>query len=342
MKLEAGRLRGLTEELRSRAELGMKRDIQVAAKAFGRVTRSEWFPGEGAIVNGDDAAALKSDGGYTLFAAEGMRSEFVAADPWFCGFCSVLVNVNDIAAMGGRPWAVVDVLFLGEEGADRVLEGIVAASELLGVPVVGGHTTRVSGPTALAVAVLGRAQALIRGDAATAGMTLIAAVDLGGTFRGAGGNFNAATTAPAHKIRAQLAVLPELAEAGLVGAGKDISMAGTCGTLLMMLEVSGVGGVLELDRLPAPPNVEPLRWLTAFPSFGFLLAVEPDAVDRVLSRFDAVGVSAATVGHLDPTRRLYGKRKTRNGSHSFCFIGVDRRGKTGLVRRLASALTLSL
>jgi len=185
-----------------------------------------------------------------------------------------------------------------------VLEGIVAASELLGVPVVGGHTTRVPGATALAVAVLGRAQKLIRGDAAKPGQVLIAAVDLAGTFRGAGGNFNAVTTAPATKVRSALAVLPELAEAGLVGAGKDISMAGTCGTLLMMLEASGVGAVLELERLPAPPGVEPLRWLTAFPSFGFLLAVEASAVDPVLARFDSVGVAAAAVGKITEARRL--------------------------------------
>jgi uncharacterized protein len=304
VRLPRGRLRGLTEELRTRAELGMKRDIQVAAKAFGRVTRSGWFPSEGPIVNGDDAAALKSADGYTLFAAEGMRSEFVSADPWFAGFCSVLVNVNDIAAMGGRPWAVVDVLFLGDDGAERVLEGIVAASELLGVPVVGGHTTRVQGTTELAVAVLGRARELIRGDGAKPGQKVVAAVDLRGAFRGSGGNFNAATAAPAPKLRAALAVLPELAEAGLVRAGKDISMAGTCGTLLMLCEASGVGAELELESLPAPPGVEPLRWLTSFPSFGFLLAVDADATDRVCARFDAVGVTAAVVGEITDTRRL--------------------------------------
>jgi uncharacterized protein len=303
MNLERGRLRGLTEELRTRAELGMKRDIQVAAKAFGRVTYSDWFPGA-PIVNGDDTAALRSGDEYTLFAAEGMRSDLVAADPWFCGFCSVLVNSNDIAAMGGRPWAVVDVLFLGNDGADRVLEGIVAASELLGVPVVGGHTTRVPGPTALAVAVLGRARRLIRGDGAKPGQTLIAAIDLRGAFRGSGGNFNAVTTAPAGRVRAALRLLPELAEAGLVRAGKDISMAGTCGTLLMLLESSGAGAVLDLERLPAPVDVEPLRWLTAFPSYGFLLAVEPAAVNEVLARFDSVGVSAAAVGEITDTTRL--------------------------------------
>lgn len=303
MKLESGRLATLGAELRARAELDYKRDIQVVAKAFGRVTRSEWFPDAGTILNGDDAAALPSAGGYTLFAAEGMRREFVAADPWFSGFCSVMVNVNDIAAMGGRPWAVVDVLFLGE-GAERVLEGMLAASEALGVPVVGGHTTRVSGPTELAVAVLGRAERLIESAAARPGQVLLSAVDLRGTFRGGGGNFNAATTASAQKLRAQLAILPELAEAGLVGAGKDVSMAGLCGTLVMLLEASGTGAVLDLARVPAPAGVDPLRWLTAFPSFGFLLAVEPGAVSAVCARFEAVGVACAPVGRLDASRRL--------------------------------------
>jgi selenophosphate synthetase-related protein len=172
------------------------------------------------------------------------------------------------------------------------------------VPVVGGHTTRVRGPTALAVAVLGRAKQLIRGDAARPGQTLVAAVDLRGTFRGPGGNFNAVTAAPAARARAALAVLPELAEAGLARAGKDISMAGICGTLLMMLEASGAGATLELERLPAPRDVESLRWLTAFPSYGFLLAVDPADVGAVVARFDSVGVTAAAVGEIDDTRRL--------------------------------------
>lgn len=325
MKLEAGRLRALCAELGARAELGLKRDIQVAAAAFGRSTRSAWFPDAGPIVNGDDAAALPTADGFTLFAAEGMRGELVAADPWFAGFCSVLVNVNDIAAMGGRPWAVVDVLFLGDGQPERVLEGIAAASELLGVPVVGGHTARVNGPTGLAVAVLGRARQLIDGGAARPGHVLLAAVDLRGTFRGAGGNFNAATTASAAQLRSALATLPELAEAGLVGAGKDISMAGLCGTTLMLLEASGTGGVLELDRVPAPAGVEPLRWLTAFPSFGFVLAVDPAVVDAVCARFDAVGVACARVGEVDGTRRL----ELRAGDERELYWDLSRAALTG-------------
>jgi len=310
MIIEPGSLESLARELKGRAELGLKRDIQVAARAFGRASHSAWFPSPSAILNGDDAAALPDGEGFVLFAAEGMRSEFLAADPWFCGFCAVMVNLNDIAAMGGRPWAITDVLFMGSGENERVLEGMAFASEVFGVPIVGGHTSRVPGASFLAVSVLGKAKRLISGHAARAGQTLLVAVDLRGTFRGLGGNFNAASTASPEQLRAQLALLPELAEAGLVGAGKDISMAGVCGSLLMMLETSGVGARLDLARLPAPPNVDAFRWLNAFPSFGFVLSVEPGAVEEVRARFAAAGVACEAVGEVTSEPQLelqYGK-----------------------------------
>jgi AIR synthase-related protein len=325
MKLERGALATLAEELRGRAELGMKRDIQLPSRFFKRETKSAWFPSREPILNGDDTAALPDgSGGYTLLAAEGMRPELIALDPWFAGFCSVMVNLSDIAAMGGRPWAVVDALFMGSGENERVLEGMQTASELFGVPVVGGHTARVNGPTSLAVAVLGRAQRLISSHAAKAGQTLVMAVDLRGSFRLAG-CFNAATTASAQQLRSALAVLPELSEAGLVSAGKDISMAGTCGSLAMLLETSGVGAELDVCLIPAPAEVEPLRWLTAFPSYGYVLAVEPSAVATICARFDAVGVSCAAVGTVDDSRRL----SLRHGDERALYLDLSERPLTG-------------
>jgi len=233
-----------------------------------------------------------------------MRAEFVTADPWFCGFCSVMVNLNDIAAMGGRPWAICDVLFLGSGDNQRLFEGMQAASEAFGVPIVGGHTSRVEGASFLAASVVGRARRLISGHAARPGQVLLVATDLRGAFRGGGGNFNAATAAPPDRLRAQLAALPELAERGLVTAGKDISMAGVCGSLLMLLETSGVGAHLNLAALPAPNGVDAFRWLTAFPSFGFVLSVDEGAVTEVCARFQELGVSCAAVGRVTRERRL--------------------------------------
>ncbi len=304
MKIEPGSLGRLARALRARSELGFKRDIQLAASFFGKETVSAWFPASESIVNGDDTAALRSGDEHVLLAAEGMRAEFVASDPWFAGFCAVMVNVSDVAAMGGRPWAIVDVLFLGSGDNTRVLEGMSKASEVFGVPVVGGHTARVNGGSMLAAAVLGRAKRLITSHAARPGQALVMAVDLRGSFRGPGGNFNAATAAPAKQLRAALAVLPELAEANLVGAGKDISMAGLCGTIGMLLETSGVGATVDLSAVPSPPDVDPERWLTAFPSYGYVLAVEPDHVAEVCARFDAAGVTAAAIGEVTSTKRL--------------------------------------
>ncbi len=325
MKLGAVPLATLAEELQGRAELDLKRDIQLASRLFKRETSSAWFPSREPILNGDDAAALPDGlGGYTLLAAEGMRPELIAADPWFAGFCSVMVNLSDIAAMGGRPWAVVDALFAGSGDNERVLEGMQTASELFGVPVVGGHTARVNGPTSLAVAVLGQARRLISSHAAKPGQTLLMAFDLRGSFR-VPGAFNAATTASAQQLRSALAVLPELSEAGLVSAGKDISMAGTCGSLAMLLETSGVGAVLDLERIPAPLEVEPLRWLTAFPSFGYVLSVDASAVGPVCARFDAVGVACAAVGSVDASRRLL----LRHGHEEALYLDLDQRPLTG-------------
>lgn len=324
MRLGSQTLSALAEQLRGRAELDMKRDVQLAARVLGSNVTSAWFPSREPISNGDDAAALPDADGYALLAAEGMRPELVAADPWFAGFCSVMVNLSDIAAMGGRPWAVVDVLFLGAGDNERVLQGMRAASELFGVPVVGGHTARVSGPSLLSVAVLGRARRLIASHAAKPGQIIVMAADLRGSFRLASA-FNAATTASAQQLRAGLAVLPELAEAGLVSAGKDISMAGTCGSLAMLLETSGVGAVLDLEHVPAPPEVEPLRWLTAFPSYGYLLSVDARAVSRVIARFDAVGVACAAVGSVDSSRQL----RLRYAGEERLYLDLAERPLTG-------------
>ena len=304
MKLEPTELPRLALELSARAELDQKRDIQLAARAFGRTTRARWLSDDAEITNGDDAAAIRTpDGHYLLVAAEGMRNEFVAKDPWFAGYSALMVNVSDIAAMGGRPWAVVDVLFLGSGHNERVLDGLRAASATFGVPIVGGHTTRVDGPSSLAVAIVGQAKQLIESHTARPGQSLLAAIDLRGSFRGRSA-FNAATTLAPEGLRAQLALLPELSEAGLVRAGKDISNAGVCGTLAMLLESSGRGARLDLARLPAPEFVDPLRWLTAFPSFGFLLTTDPADAARVCARFEAFGVTCQEVGCITETPGL--------------------------------------
>ncbi|WP_281078082.1 AIR synthase-related protein, partial [Variovorax paradoxus] len=99
-------------------------------------------------------------------------------------------------------------------------------------------------------------------------------------------------------------LLPALAEAGLCRAGKDISMAGAVGTAMMLLECSGVGASIELDALPKPEGVPLLRWLSSFPSYGFVLSVAPAQLARVLARFAARDIACGVIGTVDPSRTV--------------------------------------
>jgi len=257
--------------------------------------------GEGAVRVGDDCAAIPDGEGFLLFAIEGLMPEFVAADPYFAGYCGVMVNVSDVAAMGGRPVAVVDAIF-GCDGAAPVLEGLAVAAQRYGVPVVGGHTNMRASAPGLSVAILGRARRLLTSFDAQPGQVLVAAVDLRGRMRAPALYWDASSDAPSARLRGDLEVLAEIAEAGECGAAKDVSMAGVVGTVLMLLEASGLGGVVDLDALPRPAEVALEDWLLAFPSYGFVLSVAAAEMDAVMGRFAARGIAAAAIGGTDASR----------------------------------------
>lgn len=73
-------------------------------------------------------------------------------------------------------------------------------------------------------------------------------------------------------------------------------MGGLVGTLLMLMETSGCGAVLDLDGVPRPDGVDLSQWLTCFPSFGFLLSVPPEQVEAVRQRFQARDLACEAVG----------------------------------------------
>jgi AIR synthase-related protein len=291
----------LVDELREARGIGHKQDIRATTALLA-------VAGDIAIRNGDDCAAiLQADGSHLLLAIEGFINEFVDAQPWFAGWCGVMVNLSDIAAMGGRPLAVVDALWSrGAEYEKPILQGLAAAAQTYGVPIVGGHTnSRNARGEQLAVSILGRATTLLTSFDAHPGDRLIAAIDLRGAYHEPYNYWDAATRgAPAERLRGDLELLPEIAEAGLCRAAKDISMAGLVGTALMLLECSGLGAALDVSAVPRPTGVPLGRWLQTFPSFGFLLAAPPAQVDELRQRFECRDIACAEVGICDDSRLL--------------------------------------
>ena len=256
--------------------------------------------------NGDDTAVLKNtylntkeNSGYDLFAIEGFIPSFVAQDPWFAGWCGVMVNISDIAAMGGRSRAVVNALWQSnDESAMQIFAGMKAASETYGVPIVGGHTSHKSDTAQLAVSILGHANKVLSSFDAKVGDAIIVAMDQRAEFRAPYLNWNAATDAPAERLRGDLELLPLLAEKGCLTGCKDISQAGLLGTLAMFMDCSQVGADIALNDIPKPDHVTWDDWLCAFPSFGFLMTCSADQVDGVLEVFKHRDIDAACIGQV--------------------------------------------
>ena len=298
-------LHGLVERLRESRGFRHKTDIAgVVASLASRLPNGTRDLAQ-AVAVGDDCAAIADGDSYLLLAIEGLVSDFVETMPWFAGYSSVMVNISDVYAMGGRPLAVVDALWSdGLESAEQILAGMAAASSAYGVPVVGGHSNTRSAEPQLAVSILGRARALLSSFNARPGDSLVMAVDLRGRFEDPYPFWNASVGAPAERLRDDLGLLPQLAESGLCEAAKDISMAGVLGTSLMLLECSGVGARIDLDAIPRPEGVDFERWLSAFPSYGFLLSVRDEHVDEVHACFAQRGLACATIGSVDASREV--------------------------------------
>jgi AIR synthase-related protein len=272
--MTAQALEAICQRLKGQAGLHGKADIRAAARSFVHLP----FPELGAAAAlGDDAALLPAGGGRLLLACEGLQPELVEEDPWFAGWSGVLVNLSDIAAMGGTPLAVVNSIWSkNDQHAEQLLAGMRRAADCFAVPVVGGHTNLRSPYNALSVAVLGSSgPRVLSARAARPGQLCCLLINTSGEFYRHYPFWDAATRAEPKLLREHLALMAQLAALGLVLAAKDISMGGLVGTGAMFAEAAGCRLSLELEAIVPPPGVALEAWLSCFPSYGYLLAVEP-------------------------------------------------------------------
>ncbi|MEM2156307.1 MAG: AIR synthase related protein [Candidatus Jordarchaeales archaeon] len=266
---------------------------------------------------GEDAAILDVGWGeYLLLAVDSMWHLLIDSDPFFAGYCSVLVNVNDVVAKGGRPICLLDSLNVSSwDKASAILDGMVYGCKKFLVPVVGGHLQPDAPTSELSVAVAGLVDKgkVVFSDTASPGDLILLAVDMHGKFHE---KFPYAWDTTSWKtpeeVRLKLSSMWAVAEAGLATAAKDISNPGAIGTLAMLLEASGVGGIVDVRSIPMPEGVEAERWVRTYPGFGVVLTAKPENASRCLKAFEERGVAASVIGEVTPNKKLIltdGKRE---------------------------------
>ncbi len=236
---------------------------------------------------GDDGVPVP--GSDVVAACDAIIPSMVERDPEWAGWCSVLVNVNDLSAMGAAPTGLLDAVGAPNRSVlTRIVRGVADASRAWRVPVLGGHT-QLGVPASLAVTAFGLAADPVPAGGGSAGDTLRLTVDLAGGWRP--GYHGRQWDSTSHRTPGELSQMAAFVAATRPRAAKDVSMAGIAGTAGMLAEASGVGAEIDVAAVPRPATAEMGSWLTCFPGFGMLTAgaihsaALPDGVaDQVCGR----------------------------------------------------------
>jgi AIR synthase-related protein len=229
-------------------------------------------PGGGGFVGDDGAPVPGSD---LIAACDAILPSMVEHDPEWAGWCSVLVNLNDLSAMGAAGVGLLDALGARDRSfAARILSGLRRASSAYDVPILGGHT-QLGVPASLSVTALGRAHSPVPGGGGRPGQRIRVTADVAGQWRPgyAGRQWDSTSDRRTTELRAMLAAVGAAGPA----AAKDVSMAGLVGTLGMLAEAGGCAAVLDVEAVPRPAGVGIGDWLTCFPGFAMITTDSPTA-----------------------------------------------------------------
>jgi thiamine-monophosphate kinase len=259
---------------------------------------------------GDDAAVLDDGTAITTDAlVEGVHwdGRLSAED---VGYKALAVSVSDLASIGARPdWAVLDLCLPDPVDLEWVAgfsRGLGAALRRWRVRLVGGDTTRSTGPRFAAITLGGRCvgEPLVRSGARAGDDVWVT-----GTLGLAGMGWMDANP-PAEALAALRRPDPPLAfslsavAAGLLHAGMDLS-DGLGADLPRLCAASGVGAEIDPAALPghAVLGADPVRFqLSGGDDFELLLTAPPANGERLQS---LVGATRLTrIGRITVGDRL--------------------------------------
>jgi thiamine-monophosphate kinase len=280
--------------------------------------------GSGVLVGpGQDCAVVRCGGGRYLFTidalVEGVHFERSWLTPRQLGRKSLLVNVSDVAAMGGRPrFCVVGVAVPTEypvRDLSALQAGIVEAASDMGAAVVGGNLTRAP-QLSVCIALLAEApQRIVTRRGASQGDRIYVTGTLGDAALGcrvlrggcSGGMVQA--TRRFREPSPRLLAGRLLVDSGIASAMIDVS-DGLVQDLGHICEQSRVGAVVHTDRVPlstayrAALGCHDLLALHGGEDYELLCTVPERQVKRLERVRARLGCAITWIGQVAAGRRL--------------------------------------
>ncbi len=255
--------------------------------------------------NYDDAGLLRVGEFKIVVTVDGIVESIVKEDPWIAGYYSVITNVNDIVAKGGKPVGYFNVISSNSSQVrEKIAEGIRFGLKKYRLKNLKGHTCPDTEFHIVDAGAIGVTRKFLSSDSARYRDVIIAAFDLDGKFNRRG--WVKAYDSTFHKSPSQifkrLKAMMIIAEKNLANASKDISGPGIIGTIAMMCEASKVGAEINLENIPRPNDVKLKDWLITFPSTGFILtSSKPESCIKI---FKNHGLQAAIIGNITRDKKV--------------------------------------
>ncbi|OYY61583.1 MAG: thiamine-phosphate kinase [Burkholderiales bacterium 28-67-8] len=291
-------------------------EFDLIARYFDRPVR------RAALGIGDDCALLTPLPGMQLAVSCDMLVEgrhfLPTVDPERLGHKALAVNLSDLAACGAEPLAFTLALALpraDEAFLEGFSRGLLALADASGCELVGGDTTR--GPLNICISVFGQVPlpatgsgALLRSGArpgddlyvsGTLGDARLALEVFRGTVSLDGASLDAVRKAmelPQPRIALGMALR------GVASSAIDVS-DGLLGDLAHVRQRSGVGAVVEVDKLPLsdvmrvqPLNLQRLCTLSGGDDYELLFTAPAEQAVAVAAAGDAAGVPVTRIGRI--------------------------------------------
>lgn len=277
--------------------------------------------GNTALAMPDDAGVIRVDEetGRGVAVATDCNGRFGALDPYAGAQLALAEAYRNVAAVGARPLAVTDCLNFGSPEDPGVMwqfaeaiRGLADACRELGVPVTGGNVSlyNQTGETAIhptpVVGVLGVMDDVRRRTPSGWRSGGVAVLLLGTTRAEFGGSewawaehAHLGGQPPAVDLAAERSLAEVLVTAGeerLLEAAHDLSDGGLAQALVEASLRFGVGASVSLDAACGRDGVDPFTLLFAESTARAVVAVRPEAVQRVTELCAAEGVPVMALG----------------------------------------------
>ena len=254
----------------------------------------------------DDAGWFKvGDEEYIVVSTDGITEDLVKADPLRAGFYSVLANVNDVVAKGAKPVGFAGVIASkNPETRLKLTKGIKKAIDIYNLMILKMHAHPDATFESVSGTLIRLAKEIIPSSTAKIDDNVVIGIDISGEFGTDGWvrTFDSIQKLDKEEVFKRINAIIQIAEKKFANATRDISAPGMLGSLAMLCESSRMGAVVKIEDIPKPTDVELEKWLTCYPSFGFIITTgKPKKCVEIL---EEGGYEAKVVGKMSKERKI--------------------------------------